>query len=111
MGSRIVGKVGILDLHGRVTIEKRADIHQVISDLNAKKGVSGVLLNMRSVSSIDLSGLAEITKSNQDIMQTGGRFGVFGLGEKLKWAFKVAHLDRAVAVFKDEAEAVAAFSE
>lgn len=101
--------VTILEPKGRITIGKgdvalRNAIHETLAAGSAK-----ILIDLRSTSRIDSSGIAEIVAARKAVEQREGKLALMNLPPKIENILGVTQIITVLDVYKDEEEALASF--
>jgi anti-sigma B factor antagonist len=94
----------VLELGGEIDLHY-APVLRTLLTAKANCQCASLLLDMSGVRFIDSSGLAVLIEYLRMAANFGGRFCIAGVGEQLAPIFQVVHLDSAIAIFADTAEA------
>jgi anti-anti-sigma factor len=108
---RAVGRVTVLDLVGRLTIDRGAErLKDKINSLLAQERTR-ILLNLRDVPYIDSGGLGQLVASYGSVVETGGRLTLLGVNSRNHDLLSITKLVTLFESFDSEAEAVSSLSE
>jgi len=107
---RTVGDVSIIDMKGKVTlgsgdIEMRETVHHLLDD-----GKKHFLINLDRVTFMDSAGVGELVACHKRVVEHGGVIKILRPNEKLLDLFTITKLIEIFDIFKDEKEALRAFS-
>ena len=96
--------IRILDIQGEITGSAE-------EALFAAHGAAGsrsraVILNLSAVQSIDSAGAGLLIAMVAHVRKQGQRLLAYGLSEQWRRAFELTHLDEAIGLYTDEAEAL-----
>lgn len=90
-----------LQVRGDVTIQTSPELRRALQPLFAE-GYAVIRVDLREVGFIDSSGIATLVEGLKWARESGGRFVLTGLSEKVRDVFELAKLDT---VFEIEAAA------
>jgi anti-sigma B factor antagonist len=104
------GGVTILDVAGKITIGAgdlavRNAVHEALNS-----GATGILVNLKDVSTIDSSGIGELVSSFATATGRGVKLKLMNLPAKVNDVLQITQLITVFDVFDNEAEAVKSFS-
>ena len=99
--------IRILDIHGEVN--GCAEEALFAASDTAGSHARTVILNLSDVPSIDSLGAGLLIALLDRVRKQGQRLLAYGLSEPCRRAFKLTHLDEAVSLYTDEAEALGSF--
>lgn len=97
----------VVEIAGKVTIGYDAQMRDAILDAT-DAGARNVLLRMDRVTKIDSSGIGELAAAHLRIKDSGGRFLLVGLPEKLAAPLVIANLLGVLEMYPNVDEALAA---
>ena len=98
----------VLRLGGRFDAHEVPDVRKALGEMTAQ-GNNKLIVSLAEVNFIDSSGLASLVQGMKHCRSAGGDLYLCALRQPVQVIFELTRLDRAFAVFADEAEAVAAF--
>ena len=109
ISTREVGKVAILDVHGRIVLgdeigELRSAVRNLVSQDKKK-----ILLNLADVDYIDSSGVGELVGSFTTVRNSGGELKLMNLSQKVHDVLHVTKLYTVFDIKDDEFTAVKSF--
>jgi anti-sigma B factor antagonist len=109
ISTREVGKVAILDVHGRIVLgdelgELRAAVRNLVAQDKKK-----ILLNLAEVDYIDSSGVGELVGSFTTVRNSGGELKLMNLSQKVHDVLHVTKLYTVFDIKDDEFTAVKSF--
>jgi len=104
------GEVGILEVHGRLTIGEPSE--QLYSALQSvlKKGTRKVIVALNSAPQIDSSGLSTLVRISIQLAREGGMLRLVCGPGRVRDALTVTRLVEAIPTFDSEAAALANFA-
>jgi len=104
------GDVTILELKGKITIGVGdVALRQAVAEVLEAGGLN-ILLNMKSVTTMDSSGIGELVSTYTTVTNRGGKLKLLHLPPKVSDILQITQLITVFEVHDDEAEAVASFS-
>jgi anti-sigma B factor antagonist len=107
ISTRQLDDITILDLQGRLILGQATDsLGNCLQDLIAK-GARKLLLNMKGVTQVDTTGISTVVRAFVSLQRTGGKLGLFHLGERVRLVLDLTRLLNVIPNFADEPEAVA----
>ncbi|MGE5234896.1 MAG: STAS domain-containing protein [Acidobacteriota bacterium] len=107
--ARDIGNVRIFDLEGKITIGSGdIQLRQLIEEA-LSSGRSNILLNLKSVTHIDSSGIGEMVGCYTTVTRRGGKMKLTHLPPKINDILTVTQLITVFDVFDTESEAVGSF--
>ncbi|MGO9125689.1 MAG: STAS domain-containing protein [Terriglobales bacterium] len=107
--TRVVGKVTVLDISGRITVgEGNVILREIVRDL-AEKGCKAIVLNLGEVQYVDSSGVGELVKAHTTIRSQGGQLKLANLNRRVHDLLQMTRLSSVFDIQKDEASAIASF--
>jgi anti-anti-sigma factor len=108
---RSVGRVTILDIVGRLTIDRGAErLKDKIDSLIAQERTR-ILINLKDVPYIDSGGLGQLVASYGSVMKKGGRMKLLRVNARNHDLLSITRLVTLFESFGSEAEAVQSFSD
>jgi anti-sigma B factor antagonist len=106
---RVVGKVTILDLKGKVTLGEGDEVlKDKINSLILQERKS-ILLNLEGVPYIDSAGLGEIVRTYTTVSRQGGSLKLVNLTKRITDLLSITKLLTVFETFDNEKDAVASF--
>jgi anti-sigma B factor antagonist len=102
--------VAILDLQGRATLGRDSDSLSGSLRQLVEAGERNILLNLAGLSQLDSSSLSSLARAYVSLKREGGSLKLLSPRGSVKLVLETLHLDTVLAIFEDEAEAVASFS-
>ena len=106
---RAVGGVTVLDIIGRLTIDRGAEhLKDKINSLIAQDRTR-ILLNLQDVPYIDSGGLGQLVASYGSVMKKGGALKLLGVNSRNHDLLSITRLVTVFESFDSEAEAVQSF--
>lgn len=106
---RLVGRVTVLDLVGRLTIDQGAQrLKDKINSLLAQ-GRTQIVLNLKDVPYIDSGGLGQLVASYGSVMKATGRLKLLNVSSRNHDLLSITRLVTVFDSFDSEAEAVGSF--
>lgn len=107
--TRNAGDVYVLDLKGRFSSSEIPEVGGWLDSTTANPNVK-LLVNLTAVTFIDSSALAVLIKGLKRCRQQSGELFLCGVEGPVRVIFELTRLDKAFSIYKDEAEALAAFN-
>jgi anti-sigma B factor antagonist len=109
ISTREVGKVAILDVHGRIVLgDEIGDLRTAVRNLVAQDKKK-ILLNLADVDYIDSSGVGELVGSFTTVRNSGGELKLMNLSQKVHDVLHVTKLYTVFDIKDDEFTAVKSF--
>ena len=109
IAERLVGRVTILDIVGKLTLDQAAQrLQDKITSLIAQHRIH-VILNLKDVPYIDSGGLGQMVASFTAIKKTGGALSLLNVGTRNQHLLTMTRLATLFESFHSEAEAVQSF--
>jgi anti-anti-sigma factor len=106
---RSVGRVTVLDIAGRLTIDRGAErLKDKINSLIAQERTR-ILINLQDVPYIDSGGLGQLVASYGSVMKTGGSMKLLGVNSRNHDLLSITRLVTLFESFGSEAEAIQSF--
>jgi anti-sigma B factor antagonist len=99
----------VLALEGEIDLHRSPQLKQELSAIIDRQP-GCILVDLSRVSYMDSSGLAVFVEALQRLSGSGGKFGLFGLGQSVRHIFEIARLDQVFRIFPDESAARAALA-
>ncbi len=101
--------ITILDLKGKITIgvgdiALRDAVHDAVNG-----GAKNILINLKSVKTIDSSGIGELVAAFTTVTKAGGALKLFSIPPKVSDILQITQLVTVLDILEDEDEAVASF--
>jgi anti-sigma B factor antagonist len=106
---RQVGRVVILDVHGRILIGQGENVLREAVNRLADSGNVNVLLNLADVPFIDSSVVGELVRSLTTMSRKGGNVKLLNLPPRIRSLLSMAQLLTVFQAFDSEDEAVRSF--
>jgi anti-anti-sigma factor len=103
------GKVTIVDLRGRIMSGPTGDSFKAELRRLAESTLSDVLINLAEVTQMDSSGIGALIQSYVMLTRGGASLKLLNPVGKVLEVLEVTHLNTALAVYADEASALASF--
>ncbi|MEB3245104.1 MAG: STAS domain-containing protein [Vampirovibrionales bacterium] len=107
IAERIIDKVLVLDLPDTIHQEP---LHRAAAGVSGR-GLSGLLINMSSVSFIESSGLGTLVAAFKTCQESGVPMAITGIQPYVQKLVAITKLDRILKVFATEADALAYLSQ
>src|ERR1039458_8666385 len=101
--------ITVVDVRGRFTLIEGEAIHELIADL-FRDGRKKVLLNLRDVSYLDSSGLAQLVRALCTARKTGAELKAVDLSLRAAEGLKLTNRTAVFADFPDEQSAIQSFA-
>ena len=109
ISTRQSGGVTIVDLSGKIALgESNRALHEAIKNL-IDAGNKNILLNLKSVTLIDSSGLGELVASYASVERADGAMKLSNLSDRFIELITITKLYTVFDVFDNEADALASF--
>ena len=106
---RAIGRVTVLDIVGRLTIDQGAQhLKDKINSLISQER-SHIVLNLKNVPYIDSGGLGQLVASYGSVMKTGGALKLLNVTARNHDLLSITRLVTVFESFDSEAEAVRSF--
>ena len=106
---RVIGRVTVLDIVGRLTIDQGAQhLKDKINSLISQQRTQ-VVLNLRNVPYIDSGGLGQLVASYGSVMKTGGALKLLNVTARNHDLLSITRLVTVFESFDSEAEAIQSF--
>jgi len=103
IATRKIDSVTILDLEGRLILGSATDsLGSAIQDAIAK-GARKILLNLKSVTQVDTTGISTIVRGFVSLERSGGKLAVCNLAERVRMVLDLTRLLNVIPNFPDEA--------
>jgi anti-anti-sigma factor len=109
ISSRVSDDVTILDLRGRLTIDRGSQLLSSHLQRLIASGVSKLLLNLADLTQIDSTGINSIVRIYLALRGRGGDLKLQRPSGRVLEAFKVMHVAEIIPSFEDETQALASF--
>ena len=101
--------VALVRLSGLVTAEDGVGPLRTLIVGLLQQGSENIVLDLRQVTEIDSSGLAELITSHEAAAERGGELKLARLPGSLEQVLRITRLDRLFPIFADEREASRSF--
>ncbi len=98
------GSAVILRAKGQIDMVNSVDLSEALT--KALDESATVALDLTAVPAIDSSGIGAIVRTAETVKKDGKRLVIFGLSDKLKKLFWVLKLDKNLAIFETESQAL-----
>ena len=102
------GEVVVCSVDGEIYINTSPSIKKMFDKAMQKKS-ERVVVNLKSVTYVDSSGLATLVEILKNIRQYGGKLKLSNLSPKIKSLFEITKLEKLFDIQPDEEEAIASF--
>ena len=107
--SRQVDGVTIVDLRGSITLDEGSGMLRKTVKGLANQGSRKILLNLGSVTGVDISGLGELVSAYTSVRSAGGELKLLNLSREVHDLLQVTKLITVFEIEDDEASAISAF--
>jgi anti-anti-sigma factor len=107
IATRRIGNVTILDLEGRLILGAATESLSNCLQETIAGGARKLLLNMKSVTQVDTTGISTIVRAFVSLERSGGKLGLCHLSERVRLVLDLTRLLNVLPNFADEAEALA----
>lgn len=104
------GTVVLLDVQGKLSLGEGVDQFRAAITQALAEGAREVIVNLAQVPRLDSSGIGGLIRSHSLIKQQGGRMALVNPTEAVRQALKITLLDRVIACYDSEGDALAAFA-
>jgi anti-sigma B factor antagonist len=108
---RAVADVTVLDLAGRLTIDRGAQLLKDTVDRLVAQARTRVLLNLRDVSYIDSGGLGQLVASYSSVVKAGGAMKLLSVNARNHDLLSITRLVTLFQSFDSEIEALGSFAD
>ena len=109
IAERPVGRVTVLDIVGRLTIDRGAQrLKDKINSLIAQERTQ-IVVNLKDVPYIDSGGLGQLVASFGSVLRAKGALKLMNISSRNHDLLSITHLVTVFASFDSEAEAVLSF--
>ena len=98
----------VCHVNGEIDINTSPSIKKMFDKAMQKKS-ERVVVNLKSVTYVDSSGLATLVEILKNIRQYGGKLKLSNLSPKIKSLFEITKLEKLFDIQPDEEEAIASF--
>jgi anti-sigma B factor antagonist len=106
---RAIGRVTVLDIVGRLTIDQAAQhLKDKINSLISQQRTE-IVLNLKNVPYIDSGGLGQLVASYGSVMKTGGALKLLNVTARNHDLLSITRLVTVFESFDSEAEAIQSF--
>ena len=106
---RAIGRVTVLDIGGRLTIDQAAQhLKDKINSLISQERTQ-IVLNLKNVPYIDSGGLGQLVASYGSVMKTGGALKLLNVTARNHDLLSITRLVTVFESFDSEAEAIQSF--
>ena len=102
------GQVSVVEVSGKLTSLESGALSNSISQL-LKEGRKHILLNLRSLTYLDSSGVGDLVRTYMTVIKRGGEMKVVGLTDKVEEILKITKLYQVFQEFQDERSALQSF--
>ena len=106
---RAAGRVTILDLEGRLTLETFGVLKDTVRGL-VDTGCRRLVLHLAGVSYVDSIGVAELVRTHAILSNRGGRLKLLGIPKPVDELLTLTRLNTVFESFDAEQDAVRSFS-
>lgn len=104
------GTVVLVDVEGKLSLGEGVDQFRAVINQALTDGAREVIVNLAHVPRLDSSGIGGLIRSHALIKQQGGRMVVVNPSEAVRQALKITQLDRVIACYDSESDALSAFA-
>jgi anti-anti-sigma factor len=111
IAERFVGRVTVLDIAGRLTIDHGAQYLKDTIDSLLTQGRTRIVLNLEGVPYIDSGGLGQLVASYSAVAKAGGGLTLLNVTSRNHDLLSITRLVTVFEAFDSEAEAVQSFAE
>lgn len=108
ISQRSHGEITILDIVGEIDLYNAPELEVTVRKLIAATKIQ-ILINMAQVPFIDSNGLAKLIFTQRELKKVSGSLKLAALSPALLKIFEATKLDKVLAVFISEEEALKAF--
>jgi len=109
MEQRVVGKVTVLDLSGKLALgDGDGTLKDKVNSL-VFQGSKDIALNLGGLSYMDSAGLGELISSHSTATRAGGRIKIFSLTKRVSDLMTITRVLTVFDVFDSEQEALKSF--
>lgn len=108
ISQRSHGEITILDIVGEIDLYNAPELEVTVRKLIAATKIQ-ILINMAQVPFIDSNGLAKLIFTQRELKKVSGSLKLAALSPALLKIFEATKLDKVLAVFTSEEEALKAF--
>lgn len=111
IAKRVLGKITILDLNGKITIGKGDLVLREAVDDVLKSGNEFILLSLAKVSYMDSAGIGELVACYKRVVEKKGQMKLVNPGGRVKDLLVLTKLDEYFDTYPTEGEALASFAD
>lgn len=104
------GDVTVLDVAGKITIGVGDVAVRDAVQVALGSGARSILLNLKSVTTIDSAGVGELVSAYTTVTNRGGKLKLVNLPPKVNDILQITQLITVFEVHDDEGEAIASFT-
>ena len=104
--TQITQGITVLRLGGRFDAHEVPDVRKALGEMTSQ-GNNKIVVSLAEVNFVDSSGLASLVQGMKHCRSAGGDLCLCDMRQPVRVIFELTRLDRAFAVFGNEAEAVA----
>lgn len=108
ISSRVKGEVVILDISGEIDLYNAPEIKDIINKMIEQKKYN-VIINLKSVTYIDSSGIGALISSLSNLKKYQGGLKIINVFASVRKVFELTKLTSFFDIFENEDEAVKAF--
>jgi anti-anti-sigma factor len=103
---RLVDDATVLDLEGRLILGPATELLSGrLQDLIAK-GCRKLLVNMKTVTQVDTTGISTIVRAFVSMQREGGKLALFHMSDRVRMVLDMTRLLNVIPNYSDEAEAL-----
>lgn len=106
---RLIGPVTILDIVGKLTMDRGAEHLKERIDRLLSQGRTHIVLNLKNVPYVDSGGLGQMVASYGSVMRTGGALKLLNVNSRNHDLLSITRLVTVFESFGSEDEAVHSF--
>jgi anti-anti-sigma factor len=110
IGIHYIGTVASIDIRGKLVKGQGGHQLQILTDKVLTAGTTKVILNLTDVPIIDSMGIGEIVRAYKRVEESGGRFKIVGMTERVFGTMRMTQLLDLIESHKTEEEALESFS-
>jgi len=104
---RRIDDVTILDLEGRLVLGQATEVLGNALQEAMGKGARKILLNMKTVTQVDTTGISTIVRAFVSLQRSGGKLGLFQISERVRQILDLTRLLNVIPSYADEGDGLA----
>lgn len=101
--------ITVIDIVGSITLGEASALGDMVHEM-VGKGRKKIILNLRDVSYLDSSGIAQLVSGYATVKRNGGQLKILHLSKKVQDLLSVTSLYKIFEEFSDEQTAVQSFA-